>query len=63
MNQCDVDEEEKYFDSESPKEIIDICASNNEDDELDKFMKEVEDQVMSENLVENLRNMNSDETI
>lgn len=59
VNQCELDEQEKYFDSESPEEALDNELQNAEDDELDKFMKEIDDQVTSENLAESFRNMNS----
>jgi hypothetical protein len=33
------DEEEKYFDSETPEDVANECVSDEEDDELDTYMK------------------------
>jgi hypothetical protein len=33
------DEEEKYFDSETPEYVTNECGADEEDDELDTYMK------------------------
>lgn len=58
MNQCDVDEEEKYFDSESPEER-NINNKHDEEDELDAFMKNIESEITSENLADSFQRMNA----
>lgn len=58
IHQCNIDAEEKYFDSESP-ENMESEPEKAEDDEFDKFMKDIEYEVKTENLAESLRNMDS----
>lgn len=58
VDQCELDEQEKYFDSESPEEACNNEQQSAEDDELDKFMKEMDDNIASENLAERFKNMN-----
>lgn len=60
VNQCDADEEEKYFDSESPEEKKTNINENEDDDELDKFMQNIESEVTSENLSSSFQRMNAD---
>ncbi|XP_065209394.1 coiled-coil domain-containing protein 97 [Planococcus citri] len=58
--QCDVDEEEKYFDSESPEERSQKYSQEVEDDELDDYMKNIEGEVSSDNLASSFQRMNAD---
>lgn len=55
--QCDIDAEEKYFDSESPENVPEL--EKVEDDEFDKFMKDIDYEVKTENLAESLRKLDS----
>lgn len=59
--QCDIDAEEKYFDSESPENVIPEPLKT-EDDEFEKFMKDIDYEVKTENLAESLRKLDSSDS-
>ena len=60
VNQCDIDEQEKYFDSESPEERSQKQSQEIEDDELDVYMKNIEGEVSSDNLASDFQRMSAD---
>lgn len=65
MNQCELDEQDEYFDSECPQEMSEERENNgnengdDEEDELDKFMKDIENQIKTEDLAHDLKQMKS----
>jgi hypothetical protein len=61
INQREIDEQEKYFDSESPKEGEHDGARNDEDDELDRLYEDLNEEIKSEKLANEFKNMNTQE--
>ena len=61
INQREIDEQEKYFDSESPKKVEDCDTQTEEDDELDRLYKNLSEKIKSEKLTNEFKHMNTQE--
>lgn len=52
-----IDEEEKYFDSESPVEEIPMIENDLEEDELDTYMRMLKKDEITDNVAEKLKKL------
>ena len=61
INQWEIDEQEKYFDSESPEDIEPCAAQSGEDNKLDQLYKDLNQEIKSEKLANQFKHMNTQE--